>query len=288
VNKELFEQFAEIAYTRAGIRLSAGKETLVGARVAKRLRVLGLPNPKAYLEYLMSDGEGEEIVHFLDVISTNFTSFFREEVHFALLAEFVERRVREGHSRLRFWSAASSSGEEPYTMALVIANALNGAKVDWRILATDISTRILDKAREGRYPASSLAKVPKHLRCKYFSLVGDKHADDPTYEVVDSLRSHVVFRRLNLSAPPFPMPGPVDAVFCRNVMIYFDQRVRQGLISGIERLLASDGLFMIGHSETLNGLNSRFRVLQPSVYALSSISVAPKKRASLHPTGSTP
>lgn len=277
----LFNQFAEIAYRRAGIRLGAGKEALVGARVSKRIRALGLTNPSEYLEHLLADGDGDELVHFLDVISTNFTSFFREQEHFELLADLVHRRLREGRTRLRFWSAASSSGEEPYSMALVIADAIRDTPVNWRILATDISTRILDKAREGRYPASSLASVPKHLRSRYFQFIGPKGADDPTYQVTAALRSAVVFRRLNLSTPPFPMQGPLDAVLCRNVMIYFDRRVRQNLVSGIEQLLAPDGIFLTGHSETLNGIDTRLRPVRPSVYALQGASVLLERRPSL-------
>jgi chemotaxis protein methyltransferase CheR len=283
VDTGLFEQFADIAYRRAGIRLAAGKEALVGARVAKRIRALGLQSPEQYLEHLVADGDGEELVHFLDVISTNFTSFFREPEHFTLLSDLVERRLRQGRTRLRFWSAASSSGEEPYSMALVIAEAIKDAPLNWRILATDISTRILDKAKAGRYPASSLDAVPKHLRSRYFTPVSARGEQDPIYQVNPTLRSQIVFRRLNLSAPPFPMQGPLDAVFCRNVMIYFDLRVRQGLVSGIEQLIAPDGVFCIGHSETLNGIDTGFRPLRPSIYALSSASILTPRRSSLPP-----
>lgn len=285
----LFEQFADIAYRRAGIRLAPGKEALVGARVAKRVRALQLDGPEQYLKHLLADGDGDELVQFLDVISTNYTSFFREPEHFEMLTELVQRRLRQGRTRLRFWSAASSSGEEPYTMALVIAEAVRDAPVNWRILATDISTRILDRAQQGRYPASSLTSIPKHLRSRYFQFIGPKSSEDPIYQVNSALRSAVVFRRLNLSTPPFPMQGPLDAVFCRNVMIYFDRRVRQGLVSGIERLLAPDGLFLIGHSETLNGLNTGFRALRPSAYALSSASlVAAEPLSSLPPPRTQP
>lgn len=287
MDTKLFEQFADIAYRRAGIRLAAGKETLVGARVAKRIRALGLNSPDQYLEHLLADGDGDELVQFLDVISTNFTSFFREPEHFALLAELVDRRLRQGRTRLRFWSAASSSGEEPYTMALVVANVVGEKSVNWRILATDISTRILAKAMEGRYAASSLESVPKHLRAKYFTLASPKGTADPIYQIDESIRSAIAFRRLNLSTPPFPMQGPLDAVFCRNVMIYFDQPVRQGLISAIEHIIAPDGVFMIGHSETLSSIDTKFRPLRPSIYALPGASILAPKKYSLSPRGSS-
>ena len=285
MHTSLFQQFAEIAYSRAGIRLGAGKESLVGARISKRIRALGLKGPSDYLEHLLADDQGEEIVQFLDVISTNFTSFFREPEHFALLSELVRARAKEGRGRLRFWSAASSSGEEPYSMALTIVDSLGDSNVNWRLLATDISTRILARAEAGEYPESALANVPKYLRAKYFHPSGTKGADDPLFKVQDSIKHHVTFKRLNLSTPPFPMRGPIDAVFCRNVMIYFDQRVRQGLISAIEEVLAPDGLFCIGHAETLNGLHTRFRAIRPSVYTLAGSTIMPVARHTLRPKG---
>lgn len=270
MERRLFEEFASIAYRQAGIRLGAGKEALVGARIAKRLRALGLTSPKQYLAQLQSSVDGEELIHFLDVISTNFTSFFREPEHFELLSEWVLRRLGQKRIRMRFWSAASSSGEEPYSMAIAIAEVIRDANVDWRILATDISTRILAAAELGCYRQSSLSALPKHLRHKHFARVDPRGADDPLYQISPELRARVVFRRLNLSAPPFPMRGPFDAVFCRNVMIYFDQGVRQRLVSAIERLVAKDGLFLVGHSETLSGVETQFRAIRPSVYCLSS------------------
>lgn len=273
----LYQQFTDIAYRRAGIRLGAGKEALVESRISKRIRILGLRNAEDYMQQLLADDQGEELVQFLDAISTNFTSFYREPEHFTLLSELVHLRVQQGRGRLRFWSAASSSGEEPYTMALTIAEAVAEANVNWRILATDISTRILARAEAGTYPLSALAKVPKHLRLKHFGSAGPKGAEDPLFRVHDALRSHVTFKRLNLSTPPFPMAGPLDAVFCRNVMIYFDQRVRQGLISAIEGLLAPDGLFCIGHAETLNGIHTRLRAVTPSVYALPGSTLIPAR-----------
>jgi chemotaxis protein methyltransferase CheR len=283
----LFQQFADIAYHRAGIRLGSGKEALVGARISKRIRALGLRGPSDYLDHLLRDDAGEELVHFLDVISTNFTSFYREIDHFTHLSEFVESKLNEGRGRLRFWSAASSSGEEPYTMAITIADAIAHAhaNVNWRVLATDISTRILATAEAATYHASALRNVPKHLRAKYFHPAGGKGTDDPLFRVHEALRSHVTFKRLNLSTPPFPMRGPIDAVMCRNVMIYFDQRVRQNLISAIEEILAPDGVLFIGHSETLNGLKTRFRALRPSVYTLPSPTQLPPGGRSFHPKG---
>jgi chemotaxis protein methyltransferase CheR len=277
VNTAIFQQFSEIAYRRAGIRLGPGKEALVGARISKRMRALGLQTPTDYLEYLLADDSGEEVVNFLDVISTNFTHFFRESEHFELLAQHVRKHITANRSRLRFWSAACSSGEEPYTMALTIADTIGEANINWRILATDISTRVLEKASNATYDDYALRNVPRHIKSKYFHVVEPKSSTNARYRVGDQLRRFVTFKRLNLSSPPFPMRGPIDFIMCRNVMIYFDQHVRQGLISSIESLLAPDGILCIGHAETLNGLKTGLRAVQPSVYVHSSSTLRPTK-----------
>lgn len=255
----LFERFRSIAWKQAGIELREGKESLVAARVAKRLRALGLESEEAYLHRLETDVSGEELVQFLDVISTNFTSFFREPEHFELAVAEVERWKASGQKRFRFWSAASSSGEEPYSLAMALADPLGGA--DWRILATDISTRVLSHASAATYPAHQLRTIPAPLASRLVV----RNADGG-FTIRPELAEHVVFKRLNLAQPPFPMQGPIDLVLCRNVMIYFDREVRQRLVSEIERLLKPGGLLMTGHSETLNGLRTGLVLLRPSVY----------------------
>jgi chemotaxis protein methyltransferase CheR len=269
MDNETFERYAELAYKKAGIRLRDGKEALVAARVAKRMRVLGMGTAKDYLDYLENDASGDELIQFLDVISTNFTSFFREPVHFSVLSTFVTERVRAGRQRLRFWSAASSSGEEPYTMAITIAEAVGSASVDWRILATDISTRVLERAQLGIYPETALRPVPAELRERYFGPAGTARDGERLFSVARTLRPHIVYKRLNLTEERLPMRGPLDVVFCRNVMIYFDGDTRATLIRKIEELLAPDGMLLIGHSESLAGLDTRLRSQEPAVYQLS-------------------
>ncbi|MBN1824776.1 MAG: protein-glutamate O-methyltransferase [Candidatus Eisenbacteria bacterium] len=267
MDQALFRKFCKLAHDKAGIHLKEGKESLVQARVAKRLRALGLDHPREYLEYMERDESGEELVLFLDVISTNFTNFFREPDHFDVLAEDVKRLVLEkGRRRIRLWSAASSSGEEPYTMAITVLEALEGAPADFRILATDISTRMLARAEEGVYAAGRLEGVPKAFRHKYFERIGRRGSEEESYRIRPAVRERVVFRRLNLADPPFPMQGPLDVVFCRNVMIYFDQPVRQRLVSEIERLLAPGGLLCIGHSETLSTVKNHLKYIRSSVF----------------------
>ncbi len=266
MDAKLFDKFREIAYSMAGIDIKPGKEALVSARVQKRLRVLKIDSAWDYLDFLQNDVTGEELIHFLDAISTNFTSFFRESDHFDLLAESVKARLDKGQKRFRFWSAASSSGEEPYSMAMTIEEAMDGKSAEYRILATDISTRILARAQSGLYDPKTVGSIPKTLRIKHFEREGHVGKEDELFRVKPLLREKIVFKRLNLSAPPFPMTGPLDFVFCRNVMIYFDKRVRQNLISEIERLLAPGGYLVIGHTETLTGLKNGFKVIRPSVY----------------------
>lgn len=286
VDSQLFQRFCDIAYSKAGIKLRDGKEALVSSRVAKRLRALGLNDPGEYLQVLERDVSGDELVSFLDAISTNFTSFFREPSHFQRLREFVDYRVKQGRKRIRIWCAAASSGEEPFTLAMTMAEAARETSLDWRILATDISTKILALATAAVYEAPALKDVPRALLSRYFVAADRKRSAEQQWQVCDALRERVVFKRLNLAKPPYPMPGPIDVVFCRNVMIYFDDPVRQGLVSEIDRLLCEDGLVCIGHSESLTGLQTKLTVIEPSVYQPRGItSPLSIKRTSRRPRG---
>jgi chemotaxis protein methyltransferase CheR len=261
---ETFQAFQQLAYHKAGIFLRPGKAALVQARLARRLRELGLATEKDYLRILQAD-RGDELVLFLDAISTNFTKFFREPDHFEALAKDVQAALAAGQSRFRFWCAGCSSGEEPYTAAMVLEPLLR--RRDWKLLATDISTRVLTRAAEAIYPAEDVEPIPEALKSKYLEPAGT--ADGVTrYAVVRALRERIVFHRLNLAERPYPMNGPLDAVFCRNVMIYFDRPMRAGLVAEIERVLRPGAHLFIGHSETLNGIETRLRSERPSVYRL--------------------
>jgi chemotaxis protein methyltransferase CheR len=264
---QLFQRFAALAYQKAGISIKPGKEALVSARVAKRLRALSIPDAESYLRYLEEDRSGEELVRFLDVISTHFTSFFRERDHFELLESDLGARVQAGQRRIRIWSAAASTGEEPYTIAMTALGVKGADALDLKILATDIAADTLRQAAEGRYAAPRMEPVPPALRARWFIRKSDPR--DPQGEVWEArpeLKSRIAFRRLNLAEPPFPMQGPFDVVFCRNVLIYFDQPTRQRLISAVERLLRPGGLLCIGHTETLSGIRSGFKMQRPSVF----------------------
>lgn len=264
-----FKKFCDIAYQKAGIDLKEGKEALVSARVAKRLRALKMNSVSEYLGFLESDETESELVNFLDAISTNYTHFYREMDHFEELEKHITSWIKDGQSRFRIWSAASSSGEEPYSIVMTMLDAIEGRDIDFKLLATDISTRILSKAIEGKYSADRVEPVSRNQRSKYMIRHKAKDKSDDIYEIKPEVKQAVMFKRLNLSTPPFPMSGPLDFVFCRNVMIYFDRSVRQRLISDVERLLKPGGILVVGHTETLAGIKHGMRVIRPSVYEKS-------------------
>ncbi len=259
-----FEKFRQVVYDRSGIALGASKEALVASRVGKRMRALGLQRHGDYLDYVLRDAAGDEMVHLLDAISTNVTSFFREPEHFTFLGDVVKGWVARGQRRFRFWSAACSTGEEPYTLAMTLCEAIPEAGLDVKILGSDISTQVLRTCVDGVYGRAKLKGVSPELRQKYF----DKRRDgeDVSYAVKPRLAGLVTFGRLNLSTPPYPMRGPFDVVFCRNVMIYFDNDVRRRLLSEIGRLLKPGGYLMVGHAESLTGMLMDLKVVRPSIY----------------------
>jgi len=260
-----FRRFCSIAYEKAGITLGDSKEALVEARVGKRMRALGLGSEKEYLILLEKDPRGEEIIQFLDVISTNHTSFFREPDHFEFLRSVLADWRRQGMRKLRVWSAASSTGEEPYTIAFTIADALEGGGVDWRILATDISTKVLAKAEAGTFVDSKLTGLAHGEMNRFF----ERGPGKDEHTVQPAMRTKIAFRRLNLITTPYTLRGPLDIIFCRNVMIYFDQATRQKVISGMECLLRPGGYLLIGHAEALSGVRTGLRMIRPSIFLRS-------------------
>jgi chemotaxis protein methyltransferase CheR len=279
MDRVVFQRFCAHAHREAGIALGPSKETLVRARVGKRMRALGIEDEGSYLDYLEADRTGEELVQFLDVISTNHTSFFREPDHFDLLRTLVDDWRRLGLRRLRIWSAASSTGEEPYSIVMTVLDVLQDPAIDFRLLATDISTRALTDARRGVYSIDKLTAIPRSLLLRHFQ---PDEGPSGTYRVREEVKQHVVFRRLNLSQPPFPMRGPLDIVFCRNVLIYFDLPVRQRLLAAISGLLRPGGWLFLGHTETLTGITTGFRMARPSVFVL------PDEEKALAEAGSPP
>jgi len=265
VDKRTFDKIREIVYDKSGISLSQGKEALVRARIGKRMRALNIRQHHEYLDRVLNDESGEEIVNLLDVIATNVTSFFREANHFDFLKGVFLQWLKTGQKRFRFWSAACSTGEEPYTLAMVLSEAASSyGNIDIKILATDISTRALAVCLNGTYEEQKLKAVPKLLLHRYFER--SKEGDKAFFTVSGAIKNMIVFRRLNLSKPPFPMRGPLDAIFCRNVMIYFDNIVRRRLLDNLYNLLKPSGYLMVGHAESLTGMVSDFKSVKPAIY----------------------
>jgi chemotaxis protein methyltransferase CheR len=260
LDRYTFDRIRTLVSGRSGIVLRDDKATLVATRLHRRLRALGLSTPREYLAYLESDTSGAELTQLLDAMSTNVTYFFREPEHFELLGQLHRRWLAEGQRRFRYWSAAASSGEEPYTLAMSLL-AGGGPAADVRILATDISTAVLERAMIGAYSATAVEEIPPQLLERYFS-------PDPAggYVVGDALRRLVLFRHLNLTHLPFRLQGPLDVVLCRNVMIYFDQELRSRLVREFARLLKPGGCLVISHSESLAGIDSGLEMVRPSLY----------------------
>lgn len=258
-----FTGIRDLLYRVCGIDLGEGKRGLVQTRLFARLRELQLQDYGEYLDYVLSDPSGHELSVMVDRLSTNKTDFFRESQHFDFLCSQVLPAVLDRGAPLRIWSAACSSGEEPYTIAMALHEAVPDLeRRDTRILATDVSSRVLQHARRGVYSAGAVERVPPQLRQRYF-----RRLEDPTdsYQVHPSIRRYITFARLNL-IEPWPMHGPFEVVFCRNVMIYFDLPTQEKLVNRLWELLEDGGYLFIGHSESLNRLTHRFRYIGPSIY----------------------
>ena len=235
---------------------------MLEARITKRMRETGLSTYKEYFEYLKGEGDGDEFVNFLDAVTTNVTNFFREPQHFQVLEQVLKLWSSRGQKKFRIWCAASSTGQEPYTIAMTVANTLDIGKCDVKILATDLCTRVLATAKTGIYDQKELATIPHHQQMAYTQKI--PHSND--FEVDDKLKGLLTFARMNLSVQPFSMSGPFDFIFCRNVMIYFDTELRNKIAIEAYRLLRPGGIFFIGHSETLTKCPVPFTSVMPSVY----------------------
>jgi chemotaxis protein methyltransferase CheR len=264
IDRRTFRKIADMVYALCGIKLTDRKEALVQARISKRMRKLGIASFRDYITYLENDETGVEITAMLDAISTNVTHFFREPHHFELLAQLLTQWAEKGQTRFRIWSAACSTGEEPYTIAITIHETLQDLR-DVKILATDLSTEVVARARIGVYPPKTLDKAPQAIVRRYFRKIHDD-AHETMYRIDDQLKRMITFGRINLSKPPFPLHGPLDIIFCRNVMIYFDNRIRATLLADMYRLLKPGGYLMVGHAESLSGMLSDFKSVIPSVY----------------------
>jgi chemotaxis protein methyltransferase CheR len=261
LGERAFERVSAKLYDVAGIRLTAEKRELVRARLWKRMGQLGIKDFDTYVDTALGDPRGEELARMIDVLTTNKTNFFREEAHFEFLRSVVLPEVAARGARIRIWSAACSTGEEPYTIAMVLAEALAQLESwDVRILASDISARVLETARGGEYREEHVREVDPVLRSRYF-----QRTPGGTYRIAANLRNLVHFARLNLMEE-WPMRGPFDVVFCRNVMIYFDRETQQRLVSRFRDLIRPGGYLIVGHSESLTSFRSDYEFVRPATY----------------------
>ena len=260
-----FERIKKLIYKHAGISLSASKQNMVYSRLARRVRANGFNTFHEYLNFL-EHGNSEEWEAFTNALTTNLTAFFREQHHFPILEKHVEQRKNQ--KKIQLWCSASSTGEEPYSMAMAMVQAFKTFTPPVHILATDLDTNVLAKAQLGVYSLDKLEKIPKE-RLKQFFLKGKGHHAGSA-RVRPELRNMITFRQLNLLDESWPIRGPFDAIFCRNVMIYFDKPTQYKILKKFVPLLAPDGLLFAGHSESFQHAVDLFRLREKTVHELAN------------------
>ena len=261
ISDQEFALFQRLIYKIAGISLSDSKKVLLVGRLQKRLRHYQLDSYSQYYRMLANGEHPEELQVMVDLLTTNETYFFREPKHFDFLRQHILRGWR-GERPFRVWSAASSSGEEAYTIAMVLADTL--ASKAWEIVGSDISTQVLDKARQGHYPMTRIDGIPRPFLSK-FCRKGVR-SQEGTFLINAELRARVNFLQVNLTQPVTADVGLFDVIFLRNVMIYFDNDTKRRVVSHLLPHLRPGGHFIIGHSETLNGIVSSLNQVSPTIY----------------------
>jgi chemotaxis protein methyltransferase CheR len=258
----------DLVYRVSRINLGDHKKELVSARLGKRLRATGIPTYAAYIDHLRGPDGEDELINLIDAISTNHTFFLREMDHFNFLAREILPKAanRKGADRdYRIWSAACSTGEEPYSIGIVLAEALGEPpRVPWTCECSDISTRVLEAARRAVYDAERLRHVPADSIRRFF--LRGSGAMEGRHQVIPALRAHFRFHRLNLLGGAYPFDKPFHLIFCRNVMIYFDRPTQEDLVGRLSRQLAPGGYLFIGHAESLAGVRTDLKPVKPAIY----------------------
>lgn len=260
ISDQEFRQFQTMIFDIAGITMSPSKKPLVSGRLAKRVKHHGLDSYDEYFRLLMSGNVDGELQVAIDLLTTNETYFFREPKHFDFLRDKVLPQRKPGKP-FRLWSAASSSGEEPYSLAMLLADVL--AEAPWEMVASDLSTRVLDKARSGVYPMDRAEDIQAPY-LKRFCLKGTGRQEG-NFMISKELRNRIQFRQVNLNET-LPKLGEFDVIFLRNVMIYFNMETKRQVVGRMLPLLSPGGYLVIGHSESLNGVTDDLKVVVPSVY----------------------
>jgi chemotaxis protein methyltransferase CheR len=268
LTREEFDKVAEIVYGNCGINLEFCKKTMVESRLGRRLRALDIATFHNYLQFVTSkDGIENELVHMIDVVTTNKTDFFRENHHFDFLTESLLPGFFESNPNrsLKVWSSACSSGEEPYTLAMVLQEfARYNQGFSYDILASDISTQVLEKAVLAVYSADRAVDIPNHYRTKY--LLKSKDRESPKVRVVQELRARVKFEQINLIDENLKLNHLQDLIFCRNVLIYFDRETQLKVVKTLLRNLREGGLLFIGHSESLHFFDLPVKQIRPTIF----------------------
>ena len=263
-----FRVIIDLVYRHAGISLGPSKKNLVVSRLGHRLRQLGMTSFSEYVNYVNSkQSQKDELRQFINAITTNTTHFFREPHHFAFLKKMLEEKIRSAklskHKRVRIWCAASSTGQEPYSIAMTVERVFHG-RSDWdvKLMASDIDTNALSIASEGEYTASEMRGVSESDRSRFFSY----RPDTGIFRVKPILRKRIVFRKVNLIYDALDFHEPISVVFCRNVIIYFSAEDRAKLLARMHQTLADDGILFLGHSESIPYSDTNFEYLDTTVY----------------------
>lgn len=268
ISRRNFDRLAKFIYQYSGIKMPITKVTMLEGRLRKRLRVCGIGTFDEYCDYLFNhNGLEREAIFLIDAVTTNKTDFFREPKHFEYLMETaLPELLRLANGKLRVWSAACSIGAEPYTVAMLLEEALSprNANMDYQIIATDLSTEVLDTARRGIYPAAMVDPVPANLRRKYVMDHIDHERDE--VRIDPALRRKVGFGRLNLMDETYPVRDLQHVIFCRNVLIYFDKPTQKHVLSNLCDCLIPGGYLFIGHSESATGLDLPIKQVANTIF----------------------
>ncbi|MEZ5505153.1 MAG: protein-glutamate O-methyltransferase [Gammaproteobacteria bacterium] len=262
-----FEFIRTIARSRTGIELGDHKKEMIYSRIVRRIRSLDLGSFAEYCEYLEQNNDSE-LTPFINAITTNLTAFFRENHHFEYLAKTVFPEIKRRHTgdrRIRIWSAGCSTGEEPYSIAMTLHQHFGSERWDARILATDLDTNVLSHGRNGIYGRDRMTGMSEDLLRKYFQVQRGANPEDDRYRAKEFLRDYIRFNQLNL-LESWPMSGPFDIIFCRNVVIYFSKETQKTLFDRYADILRPGGYLFIGHSESLHGVSRRFESLGRTIY----------------------
>jgi len=259
-----FERVKSIIYRKAGINLAESKKQLVYSRLARRLRALGLPNFSSYLAYLESTPDEQE--EFINALTTNLTSFFRESHHFDILANFAKAHSQSSR-KLRVWCSASSTGEEPYSIAITLVEAYGRYDPPVEIIASDIDSNVLREASMGVYPMNRIEALSLEQKKQFF--LRGKGNNSGKVRVIQPLRDLIEFKQINLLDSAWPLKPPFDVIFCRNVMIYFDKPTQLKLLERMTHLLSKDGLYIAGHSESFSHAGHLVKLVGKTTYQLA-------------------